>query len=551
MLDECTGERFEEVLAIFSTAVLKRRLTSHGDPDVLHTITYRLATAEILPLEEQRLISSLLLTYRVALSRVLQERSHLETQCEDFKDLLDLQNRKTRRREEQSTASTTDLKTISELSPRESSAIDQQLHSSWLGDPTWIDIIKNGQELGIDRILRISFDQVWDHVSKRTLFEIEDSSEKGVIDDLERRVQRQRDRLEKWKSFENTFDTKKETASTPLIKKIREPNISLDLRFDEHLHIGLAPLRPTQEDSGPNRSPKLISDGSHQDYLLLMNKMRDELNQAGRTKQQKSKSRGVRQAQQSNTLHYYFTKDQRKQNVVDTEVSTPRSEHQDLGASLNSRAEAKEDAIPTLAVEASKDYLARSLRGHNPPAGHTVDSAVNSQDSPEIFQPTLVERTRRSMMKIPGKDDLAEDSIPALPKTSFLASQDESAPRDERATLLERTRQSMSAIPFNRPPDSIATETPPKKSFPVNQYQTPRKSIIPEEEGKGSTPREDLFNHEADYASVFKSRPKIKTSPHISPELAKVEIVPPVDESGDESDYDWQVESSPLGRLGR
>ncbi|KAI4255092.1 MAG: hypothetical protein L6R42_006910, partial [Xanthoria sp. 1 TBL-2021] len=54
--------------------------------------------------------------------------------------------------------------------------------------------------------------------------------------------------------------------------------------------------------------------------------------------------------------------------------------------------------------------------------------------------------------------------------------------------------------------------------YPTNQFETPKKQL----EGlKEMTPPDVLFSPEADYASVFKSRPKIATSPSLSPTLAK------------------------------
>lgn len=55
----------------------------------------------------------------------------------------------------------------------------------------------------------------------------------------------------------------------------------------------------------------------------------------------------------------------------------------------------------------------------------------------------------------------------------------------------------------------------PPQSFPVNQFETPRKPS-PHRSG-ASTPRDDLFDENADYASVFKSRPRIAQSPIASP----------------------------------
>lgn len=100
-------------------------------------------------------------------------------------------------------------------------------------------------------------------------------------------------------------------------------------------------------------------------------------------------------------------------------------------------------------------------------------------------------------------------------------------------TLLERTRQSMSLLPNPAGPgrdhhsrksvSSIQART--SQNFPVNQFETPRgkrtqgisayrtKSPHPD----SSTQRDQSFDDEGDYASIFKSRPKIALSPALSP----------------------------------
>ena len=68
--------------------------------------------------------------------------------------------------------------------------------------------------------------------------------------------------------------------------------------------------------------------------------------------------------------------------------------------------------------------------------------------------------------------------------------------------------------------------------FPVNQFDTPRnrKSIERIEESRSIqlTPKDELFSDEVDYERIFKSRPRIATSPVFSPPGGE----------GDEEGYD-------------
>jgi hypothetical protein len=85
------------------------------------------------------------------------------------------------------------------------------------------------------------------------------------------------------------------------------------------------------------------------------------------------------------------------------------------------------------------------------------------------------------------------------------------------------------------------------KIFPVNQFETPGKlrpqDVIDERRWKdrNATPTEKLFSDEAEYASVFKSRPRIQLSP--KPSLTGTPVVGEYDI--EEEDEDW-VGSSPL-----
>jgi hypothetical protein len=112
------------------------------------------------------------------------------------------------------------------------------------------------------------------------------------------------------------------------------------------------------------------------------------------------------------------------------------------------------------------------------------------------------------------------------PLVSSIADDEE---RDERpSTLLERTRISMVAMQSKPRMSMAAREKKEKRKsraslFPVNQFDTPRnrKSFELLEQAKMETiertPTEVLFTDEVDYDRVFKSRPRIATSPVFSP----------------------------------
>lgn len=149
--------------------------------------------------------------------------------------------------------------------------------------------------------------------------------------------------------------------------------------------------------------------------------------------------------------------------------------------------------------------------------------------------PSLAERTRMSMANI---SDTAHAVLPEpessdIPSIVHVATKGETM-LDRRISLADRTRQSMS---LHQP---LPEQCKPKKHksghartrssiYPTNQFATPKKlrrSSVGVPEGglangdtakRNVTPREKLFSEDAEYNSVFKSRPKIALSPVLSP----------------------------------
>lgn len=142
--------------------------------------------------------------------------------------------------------------------------------------------------------------------------------------------------------------------------------------------------------------------------------------------------------------------------------------------------------------------------------------------------------------------------LPIAPPT--VRAPDSDAGLNNVTTLLERTRLSMATM-SNRPRASIAPsqETARKQKrksrsslFPVNQFDTPRtrKSFEAIEEAKSGekTPRESLLSGDVDYDRVFKSRPRIATSPIFSPQKYDT-----YDGDTDEGTYEEEITGIDLG----
>jgi hypothetical protein len=139
---------------------------------------------------------------------------------------------------------------------------------------------------------------------------------------------------------------------------------------------------------------------------------------------------------------------------------------------------------------------------------------------------SLIERTRMSMARTTSFEPLPESpDLPMAPPPVPSIPEEEDGD-DRRATLLERTKMSMLAMGISkeereRKEKKERRSTSGRQSlFPVNQFDTPRnrKSFeLPEQSKLERTPTEVLFSDEVDYDRVFKSRPRIATSPVFSP----------------------------------
>ncbi|KAF2437745.1 hypothetical protein P171DRAFT_477696 [Karstenula rhodostoma CBS 690.94] len=150
-------------------------------------------------------------------------------------------------------------------------------------------------------------------------------------------------------------------------------------------------------------------------------------------------------------------------------------------------------------------------------AAQIVSTIGDATPSPvKKLQPrmSLMERTRMSMVRTTSFEPISESPSPSLPLPEPATVQ------DKHAALIERTRLSMAAMSSKSRASLGPKERKPKRHsqvFPINQFDTPRarksEFLTVQEEDLEKTPKEDLFSDDVDYERVFKSRPKIATSP--------------------------------------
>lgn len=180
------------------------------------------------------------------------------------------------------------------------------------------------------------------------------------------------------------------------------------------------------------------------------------------------------------------------------------------------------------AVPDKKTEAANGLTG----VSKTLAVPIKDQaTAPAVMRPSLAERTRMSIAFNSAEDLNGDHSQATTPDSDSSQTPDDlpavNEPQqmfDRRTSLLDRTRQSISmAPPPQQIPKSRKSHNRSRTSvYPVNQFDTPKKdrrSTIGVEDAakRNATPIEQLLSPDAEYDSVFKSRPKVAHSPVLSP----------------------------------
>ena len=603
MLDECKGERFEEALAAFSTIVLRKKMGAdeEGGP----AIARRLALASDIKPSEQRSLLPLAIAHRASLSAVLSRKEQERSRYLQFQHRLDERNQQLRGQHKR-LVQEKEASADSDITEQSLERIRRRFDTHWQGDPRWLDVILNGDLEDTDDILfETSFEDVWKDVTRGTLPSAKTSSkQEGLLQNLENRVATQQARLQHWKQYREQTKAKFQTITNKTSKgKSSKP--AQDWSFDLTAHMQIDAQQAKVLQHSVNHTP----DNSHaaelpedDEYAQLVKSMQRDLDAIGAPKPQSLRhTRGA--------VSKYHSKDTRQpeygmpqSQLADGRLNTDEQpDHDDVDSEEAALSEPEQlqqgKSLTTTAPIPSK--IAKPSRPPDRPAtstpepcdndsnyksqpqapsslltGTTLDEAdhsilekdeesmlaaeiiaatMNAGPSPVKVKPSLVERTRRSMaFASPGE-------LHHLPSKSIKHAKDQNdkpsevfpkVTEDPRATLLERTRRSMSLLPAQpREPRKSMHKHRLSRQFPTNQFETPKKQPAILEDHEDMTPPEQLFSEDADYASIFKSRPKIAMSPTDSPALDESFAMNALVDTTAETGHADHWESSPLARI--
>ncbi|CAA9961685.1 hypothetical protein PTMSG1_05062 [Pyrenophora teres f. maculata] len=611
MLDECKGEKFYEIIAIFSNAVLKKVLATREQGLEDAAVARRLATAPMLSTDQQRSLLPLAIAHKAALQNVLKQKEEKRRRYMEFQNLLDNKaadiNSRIRKCKETPRAKRP------AVPPKEAEAIKKQLKDNWIGNQKWLHVMLHGDHVQTeDAFLNGRFDKVWHMVEKGSPLE-DVAAEAGLLENLQLRVQEQQKRLQTWKDFheelrgegtENSVSANGKAAAAikefkfehhsqyqlpsskePIDVKSKRPAMRTRYRdilseMEDELENAsrvkanpISTIIPRRRGASPKKAPPPVPNRSKKPILSesipasptspavppkpqLQSRQHSFENVPVLPRPSRQVSAAVTPIDSDATL---IPSTSSTSNTVESPVGTPQGASP-LSKSIPPTSDPIDETLisdttektsqqkvsPELIPAVSSGYLSeRAIPTFDPPvldaeealADQIINSIGEATPSPvKKPQPrmslSLMERTRMTMARknsfeaVPESPDLPLPSVGPEPLPS-------AEDTNRQATLLERTRLSMLSTQQSNPRPAISDQannqtrkTSRSSLFPVNQFDTPRTRRSIENLGDQDdedadsierTPTEQLFSDEVDYDRVFKSRPRIATSPVWTP----------------------------------
>ncbi|EZF33842.1 hypothetical protein H101_02606 [Trichophyton interdigitale H6] len=199
MLEECTGEKFDEILAEFSTIVLRKVVASSreyrtGAPPL------SLPTNKRGPPSDTQNLLPMIIAYRASLHSMIDQKNELNSTCRDLKQFLHLKSN------ELANSRRMPKPLASEL--RHQQQIQDSINRSWHGDINWANTILNGDSQAISEpLLEMDFSQVWSGMKKvEVKNNVGSPNHPDLIADLEDRLSKQKSRLQKWRKFKDSLE---------------------------------------------------------------------------------------------------------------------------------------------------------------------------------------------------------------------------------------------------------------------------------------------------------------------------------------------------------
>ncbi|OTA56053.1 hypothetical protein K449DRAFT_416565 [Hypoxylon sp. EC38] len=609
MLDECKGERFEEVLAVFSSAVLKKLVAEralNSGPEYRPTISENISLENRGYQGDRTELNVLLLAHKASLRSFLTKKNAARAKYRNFEELLASKERGIVRRKEQIKLETE--RSVAETSERTKKEVYRVVRTNWTGNDQWVDsLLFNDTHPRKGGLLGSHFDDVWTGVQEGRISDLEDQHS-GLLEQLDSRVRLQRARLEKWDDFRRKmFGNMPPPSAQGPKEKSKSKGVNLGFRAHQQLSIDQIDTNErTSLTAPPTQYTNILNDLKRDLEAIEKPKIPDFSNLLGGSRRNpvidtsadtakphlaiepisdieewedelEEKSRPIEKPAQLPVGRRYrleppgYSVDSKRRlpKVSSTEASydrnpktypslspnsevpeqAPISEAPISGKSLGKRHElAKPKEITTDSTEDAGAYdisPTEPLRPTNaedsmspPPrpisptqamADEILASMSNASPSPmkkHRHTLSLAERTRMSMSRTRSYEKEDETLQLSPTKPSHDQSSTDSTMNnvtekgEEYEDLVARTRRSMAGFEAARQKAQLERRRSQRKSKMVQKKDNYFPRLEEENTHDTSIIEELLDAGQEDYEAVFKSRPRVQTSPFPSPSKA-------------------------------
>ncbi|KAJ5641092.1 hypothetical protein N7528_000717 [Penicillium herquei] len=477
MLDDCKGEKFDELLAVFSTTVL-RKLLAASVPGTQWSAAMKLSAATSISPGDYQNMLPLILAHQVSLGTTGARHARVHEAYDQFSQLLD--RKKVELAEQAKRDLTQDLSQM-QLEPE---ALARELRANWLGSEEWAAaLVEGGAQSSTDSFLELPFSRAWALAADSSVDKLRGGSKQDLVVDLEARVLRLRTRVRKWHEFNESLRKERDANGAATGPASKEPR----LLFRDHQALTVASIsKAVRQPTDRGRTMNSVD----RSFVSNVNEAIARINGKPRN--------GFGRGASAYSMEFDTSSSSSKQ-WSNYQSTAPRSPDKTKTSLSRTNSEPIEQSPEPESIQASPLIVRLS-----------PDQSPISEDEP-TFEPMKMKSSASSY------------------------------------TLVERTRRSMSLIPplpAHEAPPQHRLRRGPRTSFPVNQFETPRKSS--RGRSGASTPQDKLFEDGAEYNSVFKSRPRVANSPISSP---AVHASPSFDEDEfdlDQSGAEWGDVDSPL-----
>ena len=272
MLDECKGDKFMEILMLFSAAVLKKSIGAGKQRSKQEPVVKAIATATVLSTSQQNSLLPLAIAHRSALKSILQKKEAQRSRYTHFSDLLETKNQSIHQRNEK--FKTTLQQEKCSVQHGDAISIKRQLRDNWIGNTAWLDTILHGNKQAEDGCLNAPFRDVWNTIEKGGSLQ-EGANSSDLLETLELRVEQQRTRLQRWQSFHARMTESDMSYSRQKCRTVTRSGIPAEnCEFNAHLSLQLGTPKSTQRDT---RKETVISMSKvSQKYKDMVTEMRED-----------------------------------------------------------------------------------------------------------------------------------------------------------------------------------------------------------------------------------------------------------------------------------